>query len=179
MLVGVDIPTLGCWEIRGRYAEAELSFVVWVGPAQVAPLPNYTSDLEALKLIAMGEQAGQIAQKEGADLVLRQVDTDLSFTDFQFVDAALTRVVTVIVPRRDDPVDGWYTTVYAVSPLLSHAEPALDLVISGTAPNGWRRPLQRSGLGAHCAESCCTAKTNSPPGWLSAIHQKGSCREAW
>jgi hypothetical protein len=126
-MVGVDFPTLGCWEITGRYAEAELSFVVWVGPAPVVPLSNYTSDLEALKLIAMGEQAGQIAQKEGADLVLRQVDTDLSFTDFQFVDAALTRVVTVIVPRRDDPVDGWYTTVYAVSPLLSHAEPALDL----------------------------------------------------
>jgi hypothetical protein len=32
MLVGVDFPTLGCWEISGRYAEAELSFVIWIAP---------------------------------------------------------------------------------------------------------------------------------------------------
>ncbi len=32
MLVGVGIPTLGCWEITGQYADARLSFVVWVAP---------------------------------------------------------------------------------------------------------------------------------------------------
>ncbi|MEO8395339.1 MAG: hypothetical protein ABI700_20255 [Chloroflexota bacterium] len=32
MLVGVDFPTLGCWEITGHYADSELSFVVWVAP---------------------------------------------------------------------------------------------------------------------------------------------------
>ena len=32
MLVGVDTPTLGCWEITGRYGGHELSFVVWVAP---------------------------------------------------------------------------------------------------------------------------------------------------
>ena len=32
MLVGVDFPTLGCWEITGRYTGTELSFVVWVAP---------------------------------------------------------------------------------------------------------------------------------------------------
>lgn len=32
ILVGVDIPTLGCWEITGQYADAKLSFVVWVTP---------------------------------------------------------------------------------------------------------------------------------------------------
>lgn len=32
MLIGVDFPTLGCWEITGRHAGAELSFVVWVAP---------------------------------------------------------------------------------------------------------------------------------------------------
>jgi hypothetical protein len=32
MLVGVDFPTPGCWEITGRYAGTELSFVVWVEP---------------------------------------------------------------------------------------------------------------------------------------------------
>jgi hypothetical protein len=32
MLVGVDLPTLGCWRIIGTYGEEELSFVVWVAP---------------------------------------------------------------------------------------------------------------------------------------------------
>lgn len=31
MLVGVEIPTVGCWKITGQYGKAELSFVVWVG----------------------------------------------------------------------------------------------------------------------------------------------------
>ena len=30
MMMGVDLPTLGCWKITGRYQDAELSFVVWV-----------------------------------------------------------------------------------------------------------------------------------------------------
>jgi len=32
MLVGVDLPTLGCWKITGKYGGAELSFVVRVAP---------------------------------------------------------------------------------------------------------------------------------------------------
>jgi hypothetical protein len=32
MLVGVDMPTLGCWKITGKYKDTELSFVVWVAP---------------------------------------------------------------------------------------------------------------------------------------------------
>jgi len=32
MLVGVDLPTLGCWKITGKYADTDLSFVVWVAP---------------------------------------------------------------------------------------------------------------------------------------------------
>jgi hypothetical protein len=32
MLVGIDLPTLGCWKITGNYADAKLSFVVWVAP---------------------------------------------------------------------------------------------------------------------------------------------------
>src|SRR6266540_3454085 len=32
ILVGVDFPTLGCWEITGEYAGTKLSFVVWVAP---------------------------------------------------------------------------------------------------------------------------------------------------
>ena len=30
MVVALNIPTTGCWEITGQYAEDELSFVVWV-----------------------------------------------------------------------------------------------------------------------------------------------------
>lgn len=32
MLVGVNMPTLGCWKITGKYGDTELSFVVWVAP---------------------------------------------------------------------------------------------------------------------------------------------------
>ena len=30
IVVGVDIPTLGCWKITGHYEGVELSFVIWV-----------------------------------------------------------------------------------------------------------------------------------------------------
>ncbi|OLC48832.1 MAG: hypothetical protein AUH82_02255 [Chloroflexi bacterium 13_1_40CM_4_65_13] len=32
MLVGVEMPAAGCWEITGHYKEQRLSFVVWVAP---------------------------------------------------------------------------------------------------------------------------------------------------
>jgi hypothetical protein len=32
MLIGVELPTIGCWELTGHYDDHELSFVVWVGP---------------------------------------------------------------------------------------------------------------------------------------------------
>ena len=32
MLVGVDFPAMGCWEITGEYKGASLSFVIWIGP---------------------------------------------------------------------------------------------------------------------------------------------------
>jgi hypothetical protein len=31
MLVGIEIPTPGCWEITGHYEETTLSYVVWIG----------------------------------------------------------------------------------------------------------------------------------------------------
>jgi len=30
MLVGLGFPTVGCWQITGRYEDDELSFVIWV-----------------------------------------------------------------------------------------------------------------------------------------------------
>jgi hypothetical protein len=35
MLVGVYVPTPGCWEITGDYKGQKLSFVVWVTPAKM------------------------------------------------------------------------------------------------------------------------------------------------
>lgn len=32
MVVGIYIPTPGCWEITGEYKDQKLSFVVWVTP---------------------------------------------------------------------------------------------------------------------------------------------------
>lgn len=31
MLIGVDLPASGCWEITGHYAGNDLPFVIWVG----------------------------------------------------------------------------------------------------------------------------------------------------
>lgn len=36
MLVGIYVPTPGCWEITGQYKGQKLSFVVWVQPIQPA-----------------------------------------------------------------------------------------------------------------------------------------------
>jgi hypothetical protein len=30
IVVGIDIPTLGCWKITGRFEDGELNFVIWV-----------------------------------------------------------------------------------------------------------------------------------------------------
>jgi hypothetical protein len=32
MMMGMNLPTPGCWEITGQYEDAELRFVVWVAP---------------------------------------------------------------------------------------------------------------------------------------------------
>jgi hypothetical protein len=34
MLVGVYVPTPGCWEITGEYRDQKLSFVVWLEPVK-------------------------------------------------------------------------------------------------------------------------------------------------
>lgn len=30
MVVGINLPTLGCWKITGRYQDAQVTYVVWV-----------------------------------------------------------------------------------------------------------------------------------------------------
>jgi hypothetical protein len=32
MLTGVNFSTAGCWKVTGKYADAELSFVIWIAP---------------------------------------------------------------------------------------------------------------------------------------------------
>lgn len=32
MLTGVEFPSLGCWEVRGKYKKVSLTFVVWIAP---------------------------------------------------------------------------------------------------------------------------------------------------
>ncbi len=134
MLVGVDFPTLGCWEVTGHYKDAVLGFVVWIGPVGESKLSDDPPDPDAIELIAMSEQAMQIAQQESADIVLRQVGTDLNTTYFKFVDGALSKVITVFVPGPGASANQWHTTVNTVSPLLSHAEPALDMQNLRTGP---------------------------------------------
>ncbi|HLO31718.1 MAG TPA: hypothetical protein VK249_21375 [Anaerolineales bacterium] len=84
-------------------------------------------DSSASRLIAMSEQALHIAQKESSDVLLRQVETDLSITAFRFVDGALTREIVVIVPEPDAPTEKWSTVINTVSPLLMYRESGLDL----------------------------------------------------
>ncbi len=36
ILIGVEFPTPGCWQITGRYADAELSYVVQIEPGEAA-----------------------------------------------------------------------------------------------------------------------------------------------
>jgi hypothetical protein len=86
-----------------------------------------TPDPDSIKLIAMSKQAMQIAQKESLDVVLRQVDTDLTITAFRFVDSALTKEIVVIVPQPDAPADKWNSIVNTVTPLLTYAEPDMNL----------------------------------------------------
>ena len=30
MLVGVEVPTAGCWQVTGHYGDAALSYIVWI-----------------------------------------------------------------------------------------------------------------------------------------------------
>jgi hypothetical protein len=44
MLVGIEIPSPGCWKITGRYRGAELSYVVWIVDPVTLPDGTFVSD---------------------------------------------------------------------------------------------------------------------------------------
>lgn len=102
---------------------------------EVSTPSDSTPDPDAIKLIAMSEQAMQMAQKESQEVVLRQVDADLNLTGFRFVDSALTKEIVVVVPEPDAPPSKWHTVVNSVSPLLTYAETAIDLESLRIGPN--------------------------------------------
>jgi hypothetical protein len=85
-----------------------------------------TPDSGVRNLIALEYQARQIALKSQGE-IFRQVDTDLQTTDFRFIDRALTKEVTIVIPEQNSPVEKWNTVVNPVSPLLSYPSPDLEL----------------------------------------------------
>jgi hypothetical protein len=51
MVVGIFIPTVGCWKIKGRYNGAELSYVVWVTDSARSVDANKCSPNELLAVL--------------------------------------------------------------------------------------------------------------------------------
>jgi hypothetical protein len=80
-------------------------------------------DPDAVRLVAMGEQAKQLALKEAPNVVLLQVFTDLAKTSFSFMDNTATIEVDVLVPAPDAPLDQW---VVRVGP-VAKPEPGINL----------------------------------------------------
>jgi hypothetical protein len=50
MLVGIEVPTPGCWQITGHYAGSQLSYVVWIPPAATPATPSPTATPAPLAL---------------------------------------------------------------------------------------------------------------------------------
>ena len=48
MITGINLPTLGCWEITARYQEDDLSFVVWVAEPDSKSAQRAQPDRDAL-----------------------------------------------------------------------------------------------------------------------------------
>jgi hypothetical protein len=54
MVVGTEVPTLGCWEITGEYKGDRLSFVVWVGTILASrPSASQGADCSAQDLLGV------------------------------------------------------------------------------------------------------------------------------
>jgi hypothetical protein len=125
-----DLDKVGCMRFLSRsYILFSLFFLALTACANAAKLakPTPAPDSDAANLITMGQQALQIAQKEASQVALRQVDTDLSVTDFRFVDSALTKEIMVVVPAPGAPLGQWYSVDNSVSPLLTPAGMTIDL----------------------------------------------------
>jgi len=118
---------LYCLSILSLLSMALMSCENTVMSAEDGKLSNSTPDSSALELIAMSQQAMQMAQRESSDVVLRQVETDLSLTAFRFVDGALTKEIVVVIPEPNASTEKWSIVINTISPLLMSPESGLNL----------------------------------------------------
>ncbi len=109
---------------------------------------NGTPDKDAINIIAMGNQARQIAQKSQGE-ILRQIDTDLTTTDFRFVDRALSKEIMILVPGTNVAPDKWLTTVNTVTPLLTYTQPSMDLHTLRIGPKRVAQAIANHWTGCH------------------------------
>ena len=99
-----------------------------VGGAKSAPqMPVSAPDPDAVKLVAMSEQAMQLVRGKTPDAVLHQIDTDLQTTTFRFTDRASTQEISVLVPAAGVPPGQWGVEVASRTPLVSNTSPGLAL----------------------------------------------------
>lgn len=106
------------------------------GVNRVAPSPTPLSapDSDVGPLLALGQQALQMARSDIPDAILRQVYTDLTITTFHFTDAAATRLVSINIPTPGAAPGEWKVDRGGISPLLGSAQPGLDLSVLHAGP---------------------------------------------
>lgn len=97
--------------------------------AEITPEPD------SVGLVAMSEQARQVAEKVTPGVVLRQVDTDMYKTTFLFTDKAAAKEIDVDVPSPHASTDRWTTNVITLSPLLGQPKPDVNLGDLRTGPS--------------------------------------------
>ncbi len=69
---------------------------------------------DVAQLIALSDQATQLARQQQSDARLLQIDTDLTQTSFRFSDSTGTREFSILVPVQSAPLDQWTIRVNPV-----------------------------------------------------------------
>ncbi len=103
-----------------------------VGCAVLAPSPPVAAsplgpDPDAIRLVAMSEQALSLAQRQTPDAVLHQIDTDLRQTTFLFTDRAAMHEISVNVAAPETPPEQWTIRDDGLTPLVGNTSPGLRL----------------------------------------------------
>jgi hypothetical protein len=119
MMGGINIPVFGCWEITGRYNDAEISFTVWVAPL-TEPTDPETSQ-ESVEALPPPRRIQVDAESEATQLVY-QVNPELPH-EAKVADISGTVVLEAVVG-----IDGRPRNLRYLSgpPLLAQA--AIDAV---------------------------------------------------
>jgi len=90
--------------------------------------PTPAADPDAVTLVAMGEEALELAREAVPDAVLRQVDVSPDRAiSFRFTDEAATQTIAVHVPGPEVPRDDWSVLDEGLTPLIGQASPGIDL----------------------------------------------------